>query len=44
MFWLDNIEWYLNILGNIGVFYFVFYSGYYAGKNNFLKNIGASDD
>jgi len=36
MLWLDNIDWYWNILGNITCFYFVFYVGYYAGKNNIL--------
>jgi len=40
--WLDDIAWYYNILGNITCFYFIFYMGYWAGKNNLLR--GVSED
>jgi len=37
--WLDNLAWYWNILGNLTFYYFLFYSGYWAGKNNMLRGI-----
>jgi len=39
MLWFDEIGWYWNVLDNVLLFYFIFYAGYYAGKNNLLKFI-----